>query len=57
MIIHPRLEKAIRLEGETESPGELTGPGLSRSPPDPSANQQWHYSAPEKQEVRCQKGL
>ena len=32
MIIHPRLEKAIRLEGETESPGELKGPGLSRSP-------------------------
>lgn len=31
MIIHPRLEKGIRLEGETESQGELKGPGLSRS--------------------------
>lgn len=32
MIIHPRLEKGIRLEGETESQGELKGPGSSRSP-------------------------
>ena len=31
MIIHLRLEKGIRLEGETESQEELKGPGLSHS--------------------------